>query len=104
MSKTKTVEAQPVAAQMLAIKPKDDIFVVRRKRRPLIDSIFFNRVANGAINVIWQDPNVEVISLGSAKERRARWAQAEARRKRRAQAEARRKRWAQAEARRKSRR
>jgi hypothetical protein len=68
-----------VPAQMVAINRAHDLFMVQRENC----QIFFTREANGQINVIWEDPNVRVISLGSAKQRRALYARAAAHEKRR---------------------
>ena len=57
---------------MLTIKAKDDFFVMRTKKKHWRgDTVFFMRDKRGAITAIWADPNVEVGSFGSAKERRA---------------------------------
>jgi hypothetical protein len=71
-----------VPAQTVATKAKDDIVIVRRKGWPIEQSWVFTRAANGDLLLTWWDPSFEAISLGSAKERRARFAQAERQRKR----------------------
>ncbi len=77
MLKIPAVKSAP--AHMVAINRAHDIFVVRRKNC----EIFFTREANGQISVIWDDPNVRVISVGSAKQRRALYARAAAHGKKR---------------------
>jgi hypothetical protein len=71
---------QPAPTRMVAIKRSDDLFVVERKGC----QVFFARERNGDIDIIWEDPHVEVTSLGSAKQRRALYTrEAAARRKQR---------------------
>ena len=61
---------ESVPARMVAIKRSDDLFVVERTGC----KVFFARKPDGQIVVVWKDPQVEVTSMGSAKERRARYA------------------------------
>jgi len=65
-----------VPAQTVATKAKDDIVIVRRKRGRSNTSLIFSRAVNGDLLLTWWDPGFEIISLGSAKERRARFEQA----------------------------
>jgi hypothetical protein len=74
--KQKIPVVESVPARMVAIKRTDDLFAVRRRGC----EVFFAREADGRITIIWEDPKVEVISMGSAKERRALYARDSARR------------------------
>ena len=74
----KPVEAKKIICKQAVFKASDDMFAIVRKRRPRTETIFMGRYPNGDLAVMWQDPRLEVISLGSAKERRALWARGEA--------------------------
>ena len=75
MSRMRKRVARRIAAQQVTIRAKDNIFAVHRiGTRP----VYFIREVFGDIAVIFADPKVEVISLGSPQERRERWARAEA--------------------------
>lgn len=69
---TKISNAKSVPASMVTIKGSHDFFVLTTsKTRGLHARIFFMRDVRGGITAIWADPEVEVNSFGSAKERRA---------------------------------
>lgn len=72
--KPKIPVVESVPARMVAIKRTDDLFVVQRRGC----KVFFGREADGQIIIVWEDPLVEVMSMGSAKERRARYAREDA--------------------------
>jgi hypothetical protein len=75
--KRKIPVVESVPARMVAIKRTDDLFAVQRRGC----QVFFAREKDGQIVIIWKDPFVEVTSMGSAKERRARYAREEAARR-----------------------